>query len=262
LELIQLELTVQETVPENSLNVINLMLNSSIMAKSVLLLLLLFSVLSWAIILQKYFFFKNAKNEDMRFLSYFSKASNLINIYDYARELEFSTVARAFLVGYRELYIFQEMAQEKNPKRPPLDNEKIVSVKDIKGITLALNKAINAEISRLSRRLDFLATTGSTAPFIGLFGTVWGIMTSFSAIGFQGSASIGGVAPGIAEALIATAAGLVAAIPAVIFYNYFSDKIRMFTSDLDDFSHDFVYLLEKNYSKDTSSIQYNDLDLI
>jgi biopolymer transport protein TolQ len=197
----------------------------------------------------------------MRFLAYFSKASNLLNIYDYARELEFSTVARVFLVGYRELYIFQEMAQEKNPKRAPLDDEKIVSAKDIKGITLALNKAINAEISRLSRRLDFLATTGSTAPFIGLFGTVWGIMTSFSAIGFQGSASIGGVAPGIAEALIATAAGLIAAIPAVIFYNYLSDKIRMFTSDLDDFFHDFIYLLEKNYAKDASSMQFNDLDL-
>ena len=232
------------------------------MAKSVLLLLLLFSVVSWAIILQKYFFFKNAKNEDRRFLSYFSKSSNLMSIYDYARELEFSTVARVFLVGYRELYIYQEKSQEKNPQRDPLGDEKIVSAKDIKGITLALNKAINAEISRLSRRLDFLATTGSTAPFIGLFGTVWGIMTSFSAIGFQGSASIGGVAPGIAEALIATAAGLIAAIPAVIFYNYLSDKIRMFTSDLDDFSHDFVYLLEKNYVKDTSSAQFNDLDLI
>ena len=185
-----------------------------------------------------------------------------MSIYDYARELEFSTVARVFLVGYRELYIQQETAQEKKPKRTRLDDEKNVSVKDIKGITLALNKAINAEISRLSRRLDFLATTGSTAPFIGLFGTVWGIMTSFSAIGFQGSASIGGVAPGIAEALIATAAGLVAAIPAVVFYNYLSDKIRMFTSDLDDFSHDFVYLLEKNYAKDNSLTQFNDLDLI
>ena len=87
-------------------------------------------------------------------------------------------------------------------------------------------------------------------------------MTSFSAIGFQGSASIGGVAPGIAEALIATAAGLIAAIPAVIFYNYLSDKIRVFTSDLDDFSHDFVYLLEKNYVKDSASVQFKDLDLI
>ena len=115
--------------------------------------------------------------------------------------------------------------------------------------------AINSEISRLSRRLDFLATTGSTTPFIGLFGTVWGIMTSFSAIGFHGSASIGGVAPGIAEALIATAAGLIAAIPAVIFYNYLSDKIRIFTSDLDDFSHDFIYLLENNFTESVSSIE-------
>ena len=87
-------------------------------------------------------------------------------------------------------------------------------------------------------------------------------MTSFSAIGLQGSASIGGVAPGIAEALIATAGGLFAAIPAVIFYNYLNDKIRVFTSDLDDFSRDFLYLLEKNFAKDTSSVQINDLDLI
>ncbi len=103
-------------------------------------------------------------------------------------------------------------------------------------------------MARLSRRLDFLATTGSTTPFIGLFGTVWGIMHSFRSIGVQGSASIGGVAPGIAEALIATAAGLLAAIPAVIFFNYLSDKIRWFTSIMDDFSHDFIYMVEKNFT--------------
>ena len=100
----------QEIVPENTLSVANLMLNSSVMAKGVLLLLLLFSVVSWAIILQKYSFFKNAKDEDRRFLSYFSKAENFLNIHDYARELKYSTVARIFLVGYRELYVFQEMA--------------------------------------------------------------------------------------------------------------------------------------------------------
>ncbi|HAK38267.1 MAG: MotA/TolQ/ExbB proton channel family protein [Nitrospinaceae bacterium] len=239
----------------------NLMLNSSVMAKSVLLLLLLFSVVSWAIILQKYFFFKNAKIEDQRFLTYFFKSGSLTNIYNYSRELQYSTVSRVFLTGYRELYVFQEMARSKQGKGDSQGDSDLISARDIKGISLALNKAINAEISRLSRRLDFLATTGSTTPFIGLFGTVWGIMTSFSAIGLQGSASIGGVAPGMAEALIATAAGLVAAIPAVIFYNYLSDKIRMFTSDLDDFSHDFIYLIEKNFSKDTSSFQVHDMDL-
>ena len=157
---------------------------------------------------------------------------------------------------------FRRWLNQKKPRVLSSENEKFVSARDIKGVSLAVNKAINAEINRLSRRLDFLATTGSTTPFIGLFGTVWGIMTSFSAIGFQGSASIGGVAPGIAEALIATAGGLLAAIPAVIFYNYLSDKIRAFTSDMDDFSNDFLYLLEKNFSKDVSPVQITDLDLI
>jgi len=225
------------------------------MAKSVLITLLLFSVVSWAIILQKYFFFKNAISEDRRFLAYFSKASNFTNIYDYSRELQYSTVSRVFLTGYRELYVFQEMARSKKDKRELSGDDKLISARDIKGISLALNKAINAEITRLSRRLDFLATTGSTTPFIGLFGTVWGIMTSFSTIGLQGSASIGGVAPGIAEALIATAGGLIAAIPAVIFYNYLNDKIRMFTSDLDDFVHDFIYLVEKNFAQSGSSVE-------
>jgi biopolymer transport protein TolQ len=120
--------------------------------------------------------------------------------------------------------------------------------RDIKGISLALNKAINREVARFSRRLEFLATTGSTTPFIGLFGTVWGIMHSFRSIGVQGTASIGGVAPGIAEALIATAAGLIAAIPAVIFFNYLNNKVFLLTSTMDDFCQDFVYLAEKNFT--------------
>jgi biopolymer transport protein TolQ len=120
----------------------------------------------------------------------------------------------------------------------------------LKGISLALNKATNREVRRLSHRLEFLATTGSTTPFIGLFGTVWGIMHSFRSIGLQGTASIGGVAPGIAEALIATAAGLVTAIPAVIFFNYFNNKIVIFTSAMDDFSQDFIYMAEKNFVRE------------
>ena len=151
----------QEIVPENTLSVANLILNSSVMAKGVLLLLLLFSVVSWAIILQKYVFFKNAKNEDRRFFSYFSKADNFLNIHDYARELKYSTVARLFLIGYRELYVFQEMTQSKKSKSYFSENEKFVSARDIKGISLAVNKGINAEISRLSRRrLDFFGYYG------------------------------------------------------------------------------------------------------
>jgi len=244
---------VQQALSEHSLSAVELALNSSLVVKGVLLLLLVFSVLSWAIILQKYTFFRNAKSEDKRFLTYFSKSENLTNVYHYSRELNYSTVARVFLTGYRELYLFKEMAKpEKSVKgKGKSSQEEPITGKDIKGIGLALSKAVNAEIARLSRRLDFLATTGSTTPFIGLFGTVWGIMHSFSAIGVQGSASIGGVAPGIAEALIATAAGLFAAIPAVVFYNYLSDKIRKFTSDMDDFSQDFIFLVEKNFTEDS-----------
>ena len=119
----------------------------------------------------------------------------------------------------------------------------------MKGISLALNKAINLEVGRLSYRLDFLATTGSTAPFIGLFGTVWGIMHSFRSIGLQGTASIGGVAPGIAEALLATALGLVAAIPAVIAYNKLSNNLNTYALRLQNFASEFEALLSRHLSE-------------
>lgn len=228
-------------------------MQSTLMAKAVLLLLLIFSMVTWAITLNKFFVFKMAKKQDKRFLTNFSKSENLTHIYNFSRELRYSPLARVFLTGYRELFLFQDMAKKERDKRgePPSRRGEPLSPKDIKGISLVLNKAINWEIGRLSKRLDFLATTGSTAPFIGLFGTVWGIMHSFRSIGLQGSASIGGVAPGIAEALIATAAGLAAAIPAVIFFNYLSDKIRVFTSIMDDFSHDYLYMVEKNFLRET-----------
>ncbi len=224
-------------------------MQSSLMAKGVLFLLLVFSIVSWAIIFNKFISYRKAKGEDGRFLETFSKTENLTRIYNFAKELRASPLARIFLTGYRELYVFQEMAKEERKKRgePPSTGGELVTPGDLKGIGLALNKAINREVGRLSRRLDFLATTGSTTPFIGLFGTVWGIMHSFRSIGLQGTASIGGVAPGIAEALIATAAGLVAAIPAVIFFNYFNNKVILFTSAMDDFSLDFTYMAEKNF---------------
>ncbi len=233
-----------------------MVIQSSLMAKGVLLLLLVFSMVSWAVIFSKFISYRKAKDEDGRFLETFSKTENLTRIYNFAKELRTSPLARIFLTGYRELYIFQEMAKEERKKRgePPSTGGDLVTPRDLKGIGLALNKAINREVGRLSHRLDFLATTGSTTPFIGLFGTVWGIMHSFRSIGLQGTASIGGVAPGIAEALIATAAGLVAAIPAVIFFNYFNNKIVFFTSAMDDFSLDFTYMAEKNFLREKEEI--------
>ncbi|MFP6637069.1 MAG: MotA/TolQ/ExbB proton channel family protein [Nitrospinaceae bacterium] len=231
------------------------------MAKSILILLMVFSIVSWAIILNKFRTYRQAKDENIRFLKTFSKTENLTHTYSFAKELRISPLARIFLTGYRELYIFQEMAKKERKRRgePSVSGGELVTPRDLRGIGLALNKAVNREVERLSKRLEFLATTGSTTPFIGLFGTVWGIMHSFRSIGMQGTASIGGVAPGIAEALIATAAGLVAAIPAVIFFNYFNNKIVLFISVMEDFSQDFIYMAEKNFVRE--EIEESSFDL-
>ena len=237
----------------DNLSIVELVMQAGSMAKGVLLLLLIFSIVSWAIILSKFFVYNLAKKEDRRFLAHFSKSENLTHVYNFSSKLRYSPIARVFLKGYRELFLFQDMAKKERDRRgeSPASHGEPLTAKDIKGISLVLNKGINQEITRLSKGLDFLATTGSTAPFIGLFGTVWGIMHSFRAIGVKGSASIGGVAPGIAEALIATAAGLVAAIPAVIFFNYLNNKIGLFTSLMDDFSHDYIYMVEKNFMRES-----------
>jgi biopolymer transport protein TolQ len=237
-------------IPEQPLGIVELITQSSTMAKGVLLILLIFSITSWAIMVSKFFVYRSARSEDSKFLEVFSKIENLTQINNFAKELRRSPLARLFLTGYRELYLFQEMAKNDRKKQgeAPLPSGEKLTERDIKGISLALNKAINGEVARFSRRLEFLATTGSTTPFIGLFGTVWGIMHSFRSIGVQGTASIGGVAPGIAEALIATAAGLVAAIPAVIFFNYLNNKVFLLTSTMDDFCQDFVYSAEKNFT--------------
>jgi biopolymer transport protein TolQ len=252
---------VQNVISDSPLSFVDLVINSSLMAKSILILLMVFSIVSWAIILNKFRTYRQAKDENIRFLKTFSKTENLTHTYSFAKELRISPLARIFLTGYRELYVFQEMAKKERKRRggPSASGGELVTPRDLRGIGLALNKAVNLEVERLSKRLEFLATTGSTTPFIGLFGTVWGIMHSFRSIGMQGTASIGGVAPGIAEALIATAAGLVAAIPAVIFFNYFNNKIVLFISVMEDFSQDFIYMAEKNFVRE--EIEESSFDL-
>ncbi|CCQ90616.1 Protein TolQ [Nitrospina gracilis 3/211] len=227
------------------LSIFEMVSRSSTMAKAVLVLLLIFSIVSWAIILTKFIAYRKAKQEDQSFLRVFSQSSSLVNIYNFSQKLKYSPVARVFLTGYSELYRYS--GSNDQGREAGMTREVALSEQDLKGIGLSLTKAINHEIERLAHRLDFLATTGSTTPFIGLFGTVWGIMHSFRMIGVKGSASIGGVAPGIAEALIATAAGLFAAIPAVVFYNYLNAKIRGFTARMDDFSRDFLFMSEKDF---------------
>ena len=154
-----------------------------------------------------------------------------------------SPLTRVFLAGYHELRShYKPIHLEEGG-----DEFDRVVLQSMDGIARALESATAHEVTRLEKALIFLATTGATTPFIGLFGTVWGVMTSFQAIGLKGSANIAAVAPGISEALIATAAGLFAAIPAVIAYNYFVQKVKVFGPDMENFSLDFLSLVERNF---------------
>lgn len=190
----------------------------------------------------------------MIFLDMFWKSSALEEAYAGTRGLKNSSMAKVFHAGYGELLKFNKVSGE------PLTTDVKAGKQSTLGgnnscmanVERALRKAVNAEASGLGQTLPFLATVGSIAPFIGLFGTVWGIMAAFQGIALRGSANLATVAPGISEALIATAAGLAAAIPAVGAYNYYVNAIRRIESDMDGFSTDFANLVEREYISRTS----------
>jgi biopolymer transport protein TolQ len=157
-----------------------------------------------------------------------------------------SSLAEVFRAGYAELQKLTRSVRETSAPRE-LDEEAVASVelKGMANVERALSRATSAESAKLESAISFLATTGSASPFIGLFGTVWGIMDTFRGIGVKGTAALAVVAPGISEALIATAAGLAAAIPAVIFYNYFLNRIRSITVEMDSFASEMLNLVER-----------------
>ena len=215
------------------------------MGKVVLLILMLFSIISWAIIIKKIRILRQARKETEKFYEAYSKKGNLANIFSVGKNLKNSPVAKLFVAGYNELVTSVKSSAAGG--QPP-EGKKVV-IESLDNIGRILSQTTLQEITRLEKSLTFLATTGSTAPFIGLFGTVWGVMTSFQGIGAKGSASISVVAPGISEALIATAAGLAAAVPAVIFYNHFVNRVRVTANEMDNFTLDFLLLIEKNFVK-------------
>ena len=222
--------------------VVELVTNSGLVVKFVLLILLTFSVLSWAIIFYKYYQLKKVKAENQQFFDKFWENKNFAETYDLSKRLESSSVGQIFNSSYKELL---KITQLKNPQ-----GHSNPSGKEIDGegnIKRSLNREINLQSTKLESFLIFLATTGSTTPFIGLFGTVWGIMDSFRGIGKLGSANLAVVAPGISEALIATAAGLAAAIPAVVAYNYFLNQVKIITADMDTFSSDFINICRRHF---------------
>ena len=220
------------------------------LAKAVLGLLLFFSLVSWLIIFAKYIRLKRIQGQSRRFLDFFRKSKRFSEVNTISSQLTETPLTTLFKSGYAELDAQIKAARSDDPSGPATastGSTRLV-IKNISGIERALERAAGAEVSRLTRWLTFLATTASACPFIGLFGTVWGIMGAFNAIGVSGSTSIVAVAPGISEALINTAAGLAAAIPALVAYNYFMGQIRQMRATMDDFSLEFLNLAERNFT--------------
>lgn len=206
-----------------------------------MLTLLVFSLVSWSIIIMKYFMFRKSQQASDAFLGEFWNSKTLNEAYNSAQVYAQSPEAAVFITGYGELKKISS-ARTSGESGATLE----MQLATMENLKRSVRKAQVMESDRMSRSLAFLATTGSATPFIGLFGTVWGIMTSFKDIGERGSASLAVVAPGISEALVATAAGLAVAIPAVIFFNYYSNKVADSESDIDTFSSDFLNLIERD----------------
>ncbi len=218
----------------------DLVLQAGPVVKLVLLILLYFSLVSWAIIFYKFAVVHKAIKESDRFLDFFWSKKRFDVVGQGIRDFANSPLATLFREGYHE------MLQLKKKSANPDDDGDFSSEMDTTEIVgRALRRATTQETHRLEKYLTFLATTGSTAPFIGLFGTVWGIMDAFHGIGQTGSASLAVVAPGISEALIATAIGLAAAIPAVMGYNHFLNKVNVLIGEMDNFSQEFLNIVER-----------------
>lgn len=211
--------------------------------KLVLFLLIVFSVVSWAIIFLKFRLFKGIERHQAEFTRSFSEGKSLAALFDQAEKSEKTPMTEVFRTGYLELTRVQRGRAADGAS--PVRGGSIA----IENVERAMRKAANEEIALMETYLPFLATTGSATPFIGLFGTVWGIMNAFSGIAASGSATLATVAPGIAEALVATAAGLVAAIPSVMAYNYFVNRVRAIATRIDSFTIEFVNFLERNIEK-------------
>jgi biopolymer transport protein TolQ len=210
-------------------------------AKIVLTILIVFSLASWSVILAKWRELSAARAASERFLRMFRKASRLNEVADAVSKHRSSPLAAMFQAGYTELEATIRAGRRSS------GSDAALRIRSLDGVGRSLERAVGAEQERLTRALPMLATTASATPFIGLFGTVWGIMNTFHAIGATGSTSILTVAPGIAEALINTAAGLLAAIPAVVAYNHLLAKVRHQRRRMDDFRLEFLNLVERNF---------------
>jgi len=225
------------------LGVVDLVLGTGPVVATVLWILVAFSVGSWGIILYKLFQTSRARRQSQRFIAIFWESKNLNTIHTGSVGLLHSPVAQVFRAGY------QELLHLTRAKRQVVGAEGSFSTDlgGVENVARAMKRAANVELTKLEAGVTFLATTGSTCPFIGLFGTVWGIITAFIGLSAAHTSNIQAVAPGIAEALITTAMGLVAAIPGQVAYNSLLARVRWHATEMDNFISEFLNIAERHF---------------
>jgi biopolymer transport protein TolQ len=220
--------------------IVGLFMESGWMGKVVMAILLCFSIISWAMILLKFQYLRKAEKESLAFLQIFRKTKKVEELSFSANQMKFSPLATLFLEGHKEV----ESITKSLPDGKAADTDRALIIEEIER---SLQITTQDEIGYMERYMAFLGTTGTVGPLLGLFGTVWGIMDAFYGIGLKGSGDIGALAPGLAEALINTTGGLFVAIPAVIAYNYFSEKIKDMGTRMDSFSVEFISFVSRTY---------------
>jgi biopolymer transport protein TolQ len=227
--------------PAGGHDVLTLLTSSGPIVQGVLYILVFFSVASWGIIIHKARQIRSARRASDRFIESFWETKNLTTVHAASQEMGDSPVAQVFRAGY------QELVRLTRAKRQAEEAQLSTDLGGVANVERAMRRAATQQLTQLERALTFLATTASAAPFIGLFGTVWGIMNAFLGLSTTQSSSIQAVAPGIAEALIATATGLFAAIPAVVAYNSFSRQIRVLSAEMENFAYEFLNIAERHF---------------
>jgi biopolymer transport protein TolQ len=224
--------------------ILEILWNAGPIAKVVLAILLLFSIVSWALIVEKWWQFRRVRRQTLAFVKVYREARRPSLVQTAARKFRDSPLAQLYAAAYSEISGLPDVVDHVID-----DGDEGLPPDRLDAVQRAMRRASGLEVAQLERYLPFLATTASSTPFIGLFGTVWGIMSAFHGIGTQGSASLAVVAPGISEALVATAAGLAAAIPAVIAYNYFVNRVRHWATEMDGFTLDLINVLSRPMPK-------------
>lgn len=237
-----------QTAPEQ-IEVMTLVSHAGPVVKAVLLILLIMSVVCWTIVFSKYFVLRKATKSSDKFLDLYNASGNFGNLYSSTKHIG-GPIAEVFRAGYTEILKIRRASGAGQNQEGEGSDMMSGDLGMIELVERALNRTMSSETSKLESSLTFLATTGSAAPFIGLFGTVWGIMTSFIGLtASEGVPTLQAVAPGIAEALIATAIGLAAAIPAVIAYNYFVSRVKKIDIEMENFSSEFLNIVDRYIKK-------------